>query len=131
MSLQDKLDAFRADFEAGLPPYNAPAWIHEPVHRATAELIAPGAAEKALKFGDRAPDFMLDDPDGNAVSSAALLAQGPLVATFSRGVWRAYCNRDLQALEAARRRLTHMGQEPIHSIKVPATGGPPERCQLH
>ena len=72
MSLQDKLDAFRANFEAGGPHYNAPVWIHEPMHRATAELIASGVADKALKIGDKAPAFTLDDPQGNAVSSAGL-----------------------------------------------------------
>jgi len=53
MSLQDKLNAFKANFEAGGPPYNAPAFIHEPMHRATAELIASGAVDKALKVGAR------------------------------------------------------------------------------
>lgn len=100
MSLQDKLDAFRANLEAGGPPYNAPAWIHEPMHRATDELIASGAAEKALKVGAKAPAFTLDDPDGVPVSSAELLAQGPLIVTFYRGVWCPYCNMDLQAIEA-------------------------------
>ncbi|KXV51013.1 alkyl hydroperoxide reductase, partial [Gluconobacter japonicus] len=40
MSLQAKLDAFKADFEAGKPPYNVPASVIEVMHRATAELIA-------------------------------------------------------------------------------------------
>jgi peroxiredoxin len=78
MSLQDKLDAFRANFEAGGPPYNAPAWIHEPMHRATAELIASGAAQRALKVGDQAPDFIPKDLDDNTVSSAELLKQNKL-----------------------------------------------------
>jgi len=55
MALQDRLDAFKADFEAGKPPYHAPAWIHEPMHRATKELIDSGAAERALKVGIRHP----------------------------------------------------------------------------
>ena len=101
MSLQDRLDAFRTNFEAGGPPYNAPAWIHEPMHRATAELIASGAAGRALKVGDKAPAFTLEDPDGAEVSSAALLARGPLVVTFYRGAWCPYCNMDLQAIQAA------------------------------
>jgi peroxiredoxin len=100
MSLQEKLDAFRANFEAGGPPWHAPAWVHEPMHRATAELIAAGAAGKALKAGAKAPLFVLKDPDGNDVSSAALLQQGPLVVTFYRGVWCPYCNMDLAALQA-------------------------------
>lgn len=101
MSLQDKLDAFKADFQAGKPPYNVPRPVIETMHRATAELIASGAAGRALKAGDKAPAFTLGDPDGKPVSSAALLAQGPLVVGFYRGVWCPYCNMELQALQAA------------------------------
>ncbi|MGF6109731.1 peroxiredoxin-like family protein [Pseudomonas frederiksbergensis] len=100
MTLQAKLDAFKADFKAGKPPYNAPAEIHPIMERATAELIASGAAGKALKVGDKAPLFTLKDPDGNPVSSADLLAKGPLVLTFYRGVWCPYCNMELQAVQA-------------------------------
>ncbi|OWT68107.1 MULTISPECIES: peroxiredoxin-like family protein [unclassified Achromobacter] len=101
MSLQDKLDAFKADFEAGKPPYSVPYPVIETMHRATAELIASGAAQRALKAGDQAPAFTLDDPNGEPVSSADLLRQGPLVLTFYRGVWCPYCNMELQALQAA------------------------------
>ena len=66
MTLQAKLDAFKADFEAGKPPYKVPPSVIETMHRATAELIASGAATRALKAGDRAPRFTLNDPDGNA-----------------------------------------------------------------
>ncbi|OZI34189.1 alkyl hydroperoxide reductase [Bordetella genomosp. 10] len=101
MSLQDKLDAFKADFEAGKPPYSVPRPVIDTMHRATAELIASGAAQKALKAGDQAPAFTLNDPEGKPVSSADLLRQGPLVVTFYRGVWCPYCNMELQALQAA------------------------------
>ena len=109
MSLQDKLDAFRTNFEAGGAPYHAPAWVHEPMHRATDELIATGQADRAAQAGDKAPVFTLKDADGNAHSSAALLAQGPLVVTFYRGVWCPYCNMDLQALEASLPELQKYG----------------------
>ncbi|TCF98816.1 alkyl hydroperoxide reductase [Paraburkholderia strydomiana] len=98
MSLQEKLDAFRADFKAGKPPFNAPPEIHPVMERATAELIASGQASCAIKAGDRAPHFNLKDQDGNDVSSAALLVKGPLVVTFYRGVWCPYCNIELQAI---------------------------------
>lgn len=100
MSLQDKLDTFKADFEAGKPPYNVPRAVIDTMHRATAELKTSGAAQKALKAGDKAPVFTLYDPDGKPVSSAELLRKGPLVVTFYRGVWCPYCNMELQALEA-------------------------------
>ena len=101
MSLQAKLDAFKADFEAGKPPYSVPSWVIETMHLATTELIVSGAADRALKIGDQAPNFTLNDPNGVAAASADLLAQGPLVVSFYRGVWRPYCNMDLQALEQA------------------------------
>jgi len=101
MSLQDKLDAFKADFKAGKPPYNAPPEIHPIMERATAELIATGQAGRAIKAGDQAPPFQLKDQDGNEVSSMELLARGPLVVTFYRGVWCPYCNLELQALNEA------------------------------
>jgi peroxiredoxin len=101
MTLQAKLDAFKADFEVGKPPYNMPPSVIETMHRATAELIASRAASRALKAGDQAPAFTLNDPDGQPVSSTDLLAKGPLVVSFYRGVWCPYCNMELQALQAA------------------------------
>jgi peroxiredoxin len=101
MSLQAGLDAFKADFEAGKPPYSVPRSVIETMHRATAELIASGAASRALKAGNQAPVFTLNDPDGHPVSSADLLTRGPLVVSFYRGVWCPYCNMELQALDAA------------------------------
>lgn len=71
------------------------------MHRATAELIASGAAARALKAGDKAPAFKLNDSEGQPVSSVDLLARGPLVVSFYRGVWCPYCNMELQALQAA------------------------------
>ncbi len=101
MFLQAKLDAFKAEFRAGKPPYAVPAEVIAIMDRATQELIASGAAQRALKAGDTAPLFTLADPDGNQVSSADLLAKGPLVVSFYRGVWCPYCNMELQALQAA------------------------------
>jgi peroxiredoxin len=101
MTLQARLDAFKADFVAGKPPYNAPAQVHVVMKRATDELIASGQAGRTLKVGDKAPVFTLNDPEGNPVASAELLSKGPLVISFYRGVWCPYCNMELQALEAA------------------------------
>jgi len=57
------------------------------MHRATEELRRSGLAERALKVGDLAPTFELDNQDGQLVRSVDLLAEGPLVITFFRGHW--------------------------------------------
>ena len=100
MSLQATLDAFKADFRAGKPPYNAPSDIHPIMERATVELIASGQASRAAKAGDKVPMFTLQDGHGHEVSSQELLGEGSLVVSFYRGVWCPYCNFELQALEA-------------------------------
>jgi hypothetical protein len=101
MALQDKLDAFNTDFEAGRLAFKPTKNRLEAMHRATAELIASGQAQRAKKAGDVAPEFVLNDPDGKPVSSRELLANGSLVVSFYRGVWCPYCNLELQALQAA------------------------------
>ena len=125
MTLQDRLDAFRADFEGGrLDRKPSPAVIAT-MHRGTAELIASGQAERALKAGNLAPAFELSDPDGHPVRSADLLARGPLIISFYRGVWCPYCNMELQALQAALPEIEARGaglvaispQNPVNSRK--------------
>ena len=100
MSLQARLNAFKTNFRAGKPPFNAPEFVHPIMERATAELIASGVAARAVQVGDTAPAFVLNDQDGNPVSSGELLASEALVLSFYRGVWCPYCNMELQALEA-------------------------------
>lgn len=42
-----------------------------------------------------------------------MLAKGPLVISFYRGVWSPYCNMELPALEAARPAIEATGANPI------------------
>ncbi|MBA4047545.1 MAG: alkyl hydroperoxide reductase [Sphingomonas sp.] len=109
MTLQAKLDAFRHQFETTMAPPEAVAIIH----RTTDELIATGQADRALKAGDRAPDFSLPDADGRMVRATDLLASGPIALTFYRGVWCPYCNLDLQALEEAANAIRATGAQLI------------------
>lgn len=105
MSLQDKLDAVKTKFETEM----APPQVVEIMHRVTDELIASGQAQRALNTGDIAPFFTLPDPEGRLVSSRELLAKGPLVLTFYRGVWCPFCNLDLQAIEGVRAEIEAFG----------------------
>lgn len=93
-TLQEKLDGFKAQFKQ-----QAPAEAFEAFGRSTQELIDSGQADRAVKAGDKVPDFVLTDSDRNEVALQDLLAKGPVVLTFYRGVWCPYCNIELKALE--------------------------------
>ncbi|WP_086930899.1 peroxiredoxin-like family protein [Agarilytica rhodophyticola] len=95
MSLQEQLDAFKEQFKK-----QAPEGAIEAFARSSQELADSGQVEKSLKVGDKAPRAVLLDPNGDEVTLEELLAKGPVVLTFYRGVWCPYCNIDLKALEA-------------------------------
>ena len=82
MSLQNKLDQMKKEFEAGAPPEALTV-----MHRATNDLARSGIMDRVLTVGETAPGFSLPDQNGNPVSSSELLAKGPLVVSFYRGVW--------------------------------------------
>ena len=82
MSLQSKLDKMREQFES-----SAPAEALAAMHQATNDLLASDIMDGVLNVGDRAPDFSLADQDDNLVNTTDLLADGPLVISFYRGVW--------------------------------------------
>jgi len=111
MTLQDKLDAFKVAFEADQLPFKLAAQDHALMREAIQAQIASGITECALTVGDAAPGFILPDSENRPCSSAALLAQGPLVISFYRGVWCPYCTLDLQALQAALPAITHNGAQ--------------------
>ncbi|HAT2869694.1 TPA: AhpC/TSA family protein [Serratia marcescens] len=111
MTLQDKLDAFKAALEADQLPFKLAAQDHALMREAIQTQIASGMAERALKVGDAAPGFTLSDSENRPCSSTALLAKGPLVVSFYRGIWCPYCTLDLQALQAALPAITQYGAQ--------------------
>ena len=82
MSLQERLNAYRAEFERKLPAEKLSI-----VHRATEDLRNSGILDRVIKVGDVIPEFVLLNQRGEKVSSAELHGRGPLVLTFYRGVW--------------------------------------------
>jgi hypothetical protein len=81
-SLNAALDAFKAACAREWPP-EAFALVNQTL----ADLAESGLQERALQAGDAAPNFTLPAQDGRLVASQALLAQGPLVLVFYRGMW--------------------------------------------
>jgi hypothetical protein len=80
--LNAALDAFKTACAREWPPE-----AFALVNQSLADLAQSGIQEMALKAGDAAPSFTLPDQNGRAVASQALLAQGPLVLVFYRGMW--------------------------------------------
>jgi peroxiredoxin len=104
MLLDERLRALRTKESA-----DTPGEMKDVLSNELKALISSGQAGRALKVGKRAPDFVLPDTAGNAVSSVELLKNGPLVVTFYRGAWCPFCNADLQAMEAAAERVRSFG----------------------
>jgi peroxiredoxin len=104
MTLQDELDALRAEFVRMAPPGRAALYDAK-----VEELQQTFRIEKALKTGDNAPDFTLPNPSGRPVSLARLLRRGPVVMTFYRGGWCPYCNLQLRAYQQVLGEITALG----------------------
>jgi hypothetical protein len=87
MSLQEKLNDFKNNFESGNPPFNVSPEVVATMHKATDELRSSGILGRVLKTGDKAPEFSLPNENGEMMHSKDLLEKGNLVLTFYRGVW--------------------------------------------
>lgn len=59
------------------------------------------AHSESLNTGEDQQLARIRAAEGTSHSSIDLLAHGPLIVTFYRGVWCPYCNFDLQAIQAA------------------------------
>jgi hypothetical protein len=82
MSLAAKLEATRTASAGRIPPERAAI-----MERATEDLRRSGALDRIVPVGKPAPSFELANHDGRRVSSADLLAAGPMVLSFFRGSW--------------------------------------------
>jgi hypothetical protein len=82
MTLKEQLDDLREKSSGRIP-----AEARAVMDRAVEDLRRSGAAESALKVGDKAPDFGLPTDDGRMVSLKDALARGPVVLSFFRGRW--------------------------------------------
>ena len=82
MNLKQRLEALRKASETRIP-----AEAQAIMHRATEDLRRSGILNRVVKVGQKAPTFELLNQRAERVSSEALLAKGPLVVSFYRGLW--------------------------------------------
>jgi peroxiredoxin len=104
MTLASDLAAFAASLQD-----QAPAAVLEAIERSAELLAQSGLADRALRRGDRAPDFILRDGTGDLVNSRHLRSRGPIVLCFYRGAWCPYCNLELRAWQQHLAELRTLG----------------------
>jgi peroxiredoxin len=93
ISLQDRLDRITQNTRALVQPERLAV-----SEKATADLFNTGIEDRHLRVGAQAPIFTLEDAlTSKLVSSADLLALGPVVVNFFRGRWDPYCVTELEA----------------------------------
>jgi peroxiredoxin len=79
------------------------------MNRANDSLRTPEILGRALREGDRAPNFRLANAQGGSVELRVLLKQEPVVLTFYRGQWCPYCNLELRAYQKLLPQLQALG----------------------
>lgn len=68
---------------------------------------------RALKIGERAPDFTLKNALGKAVTLSAEINRGPVILTWYRGGWCPYCNLALAYMQRFLTQFREVGAELI------------------
>ncbi len=92
-SLADALSGY-ASYLDNKAPVTARAY-----DRIVDRLVGAKAGETAPRQGETLLPFRLPDDGGRLVSSAELLARGPLVVSMNRGHWCSFCRYELEALQ--------------------------------
>jgi peroxiredoxin len=103
MSLRDKLRKRWFQTKERAPE------VWDAYQRLVRDLKASRLIRSSLRAGDRMPDFALPNIQGRLVSSAELLARGPLVLSFFRGGWCPYCTLELLALQEGLPQIERLG----------------------
>ncbi len=105
VSLADKLAAY-ANRLADAKPQIASAYSALVDRLRTAD-----AGSEAPETGSVLPAFLLPDNEGRLVGSSGLLSAGPLVVSFNRGHWCAFCQLELLALAEIYPEVRRLGGE--------------------
>ena len=90
--------------------------------------VTSEAAAKAIRAGQFAPTFRLEDIHGGTARMVDLLEQGPLVMSFYRGIWCDFCDLALEGLAKIDGQIRELG---AHQVAIgPAPTGDSQRRRL-
>jgi peroxiredoxin len=107
--LLDEIKKYKDGFKI-----KAPQEVQEKMLAATKKLEDANISKNALTVGFQAKDFNLPNAIGNKVSLFKTLEENDFaVVSFYRGVWCAYCNFELKALQGINEELKQLGAKLI------------------
>lgn len=95
MALQTELNGVFSNFSQ-----NGPKDVVQTIEKSLADFKTSFDPKSTIQVGDALPPFTLPNAVGQEVSSADLLAKGPLLITFYRGEWCPFCNIALHHLQS-------------------------------
>ena len=93
VALADKLEIYFSKMKGRVPD------VADAYQQLVDRLSAAGAGSEALRVGDRFPAFALPDASGRIRRLEDFLCEGPLVVSFNRGHWCAFCRMELLELQ--------------------------------
>ena len=108
MNITQELKSFAEQMSA-----NAPKEVLQIIGAEIENLINSGVVEKALKVGDHAPDFELQDSDGNTFRINDLTRAKKVIVSFTRGNWCPFCNIEFKHLQNELQNAEKSGYELI------------------
>lgn len=94
MNLKQQLSAERDHWAAEIPAEKSALLVGDLERLRRSEL-----PDRALRVGERAPNFRLLAASGQMLELDVLRAQGPVVLVFYRGQWCPYCNLELRVYQ--------------------------------
>jgi peroxiredoxin len=107
--LIDEINKYKDAFKQ-----KAPKEIQEMMLKATKKLEDASLSKNALTVGSTAKEIKLPNALGNEVSLFKTLEENDFaVVSFYRGVWCAYCNLELKALQGINKELEQLGAKLI------------------
>ncbi len=104
MNLQLELSKFKREFLIKFPPEKAAI-----MQGATQALVKEFQNRRALRIDDEAPDFVLQNTDGQQISLYDRLNQGAVILSFYFGGWCPYCNLELRAYQKLLPKIQALG----------------------